>query len=185
MTSKIPPQSFKTIEELIAYDDGVDCEFFSKVINASNRIWKNKGVTANIPTMDALRRSLALAEAILRGKLVVEAEPVTASEIKDFMGRTFPHVCRQLERGPGVIRLPFKLGRSKLTIAKPDGEHHKFECFPMRVDEKGKLVCCIQNERSGWWEDWNLEHTISGVKSGFYKVEEIPMRSDADTTGAI
>lgn len=93
--NKDKKQVAKTIEELIAYDDGVDCEFFSKVINASNRIWKNKGVTANIPTMDALRRSLALAEAILRGKLVVEAEPVTASEIKDFMGRTFPHVGRQ------------------------------------------------------------------------------------------
>jgi hypothetical protein len=95
MTSKIHPQSFKTIEELIAFDDGVDVEFFSKVISLSTKVFKNKGVSANIPTMDALRRSLALAEAILRGKLVVEAEPVTASEIKDFMGRTFPHVGGQ------------------------------------------------------------------------------------------
>lgn len=68
-------------------------------------------------------------------------------------------------------RLPFELGKSKLTIAKPDGEHQRFECFPMQIDENGSLVCCIQNDRSGWWEDWNLQHTLAGIRSGFYRVE--------------
>jgi hypothetical protein len=200
--------SFKTSEELIAFDEGVDVTFFSEVISLATKRFKTRGVTANIPTMDALRRSLALAEAIMRGRVVVEAKPVTASEFQEFIGRTFPHVGRQIVREDGAINadppdeerakllraqymagewkqpsLPFVLGKSMLKIAKPHGEHQRFECFPMRI-AAGKLVCCIQNGSSGWWEDWSLEHTISGVESGFYKVEEIPMRSEADSIGS-
>lgn len=68
--------------------------------------------------------------------------------------------------------LPFELGKSKLVIAKPVSEHDRFECFPMSLgDDCNTLKCCIQNERDGWWEDWNLVHTLTGIQSGFYRVE--------------
>jgi hypothetical protein len=62
---------------------------------------------------------------------------------------------------------PLVLGRSKLWTARPEVGAVAWEAFPMRIDH-GELVVVVQSDRSGWWERWNLAHTLAGIRSGYY-----------------
>lgn len=80
------------------------------------------------------------------------------------------------ERRSIIESLPFELGKTRISIRTPRPNDPAWECFPMSVEVErmpDSLVCCLQSEHGGWWERWNLEHTLEGIRQGFYRVEAI------------
>lgn len=68
------------------------------------------------------------------------------------------------------------LGKCKIVIANPLPDDKPWECFPLSIDEDAGdecLVCCLQLRTTGWWENWNLGHTLQGLSSGYYRLERL------------
>ena len=60
------------LDDAIAFQNAVDVMFFSKMINTASRHWKCQKKVVDIPSQEALRRCLALMEAIMTDKIVIE-----------------------------------------------------------------------------------------------------------------
>lgn len=56
------------VEDVIAFNANVSCDFFAVTLRNSNRYWKAEH-QINIPQMELLRRACAVIEAVMKGEL--------------------------------------------------------------------------------------------------------------------
>jgi hypothetical protein len=60
------------LNSAIPFDSGVDCLFYSKMLMTAAKYWKAQNKPVDIPSAEALRRSIALMEAILTDQVTIE-----------------------------------------------------------------------------------------------------------------
>ena len=60
------------LDDVIAFSDSVDVTFFSKILNASLKYHDAKNKCCDVPTTEALRRAIALIEAICTDQIIIE-----------------------------------------------------------------------------------------------------------------
>lgn len=62
----------RKLDDVIAFNDAVEVTFFSKILMASLKHYKAQKKLCDVPTTEALRRSIALIEAICTDQIVIE-----------------------------------------------------------------------------------------------------------------
>lgn len=60
------------LDSAISFDSGVDCLFYSKMLMTAAKYWKAQNKPVDIPSAEALRRSIALMEAIFTDQVTIE-----------------------------------------------------------------------------------------------------------------
>lgn len=70
-TNQKPSPPSHGLDEVIAFDNGVDCTFFALIVTAAMKYHKARGKACDIPTTEALRRAIALIEAIFKDDITI------------------------------------------------------------------------------------------------------------------
>lgn len=60
------------LDSAISFDLGVDCLFYSKMLITAAKYWKAQNKAVSVPSAEALRRAIALIEAIFTDKVTVK-----------------------------------------------------------------------------------------------------------------
>jgi hypothetical protein len=60
------------LDAAIKFDSGVDAMFYSKMIGTAAKYWNAQKKSCDVPTAEALRRAVALIEAIFTEQVKVE-----------------------------------------------------------------------------------------------------------------
>ena len=61
-----------SLDSVIPFNSGVDCVFYANMLLAAAKHWKAQNKPINVPNSEAIRRAIALIEAIFTDQVIVE-----------------------------------------------------------------------------------------------------------------